>query len=88
MPARDLKPGDSLRALGGVAVVKSIKRGQLEPVFNLKVMHAQSFFVGQRGTLVHDNSAVEPVLQPFDLVRGWPAIDESPAETLVTNIGR
>ncbi len=66
--ARDLKPGDTLRSLGGVAVVKSIKRGQIQPVFNLKVMQAQSFFVGHRGTLVHDNSPVEPVLQPFDLV--------------------
>jgi Pretoxin HINT domain len=70
VPARDLKPGESLRALGGVAVVKGVRRGRLEPVFNLKVMHAQSFFVGQQGALVHDNSAVEPVLQPFDLVAG------------------
>jgi Pretoxin HINT domain len=67
--ARDLKPGDILRALGGIAVVKSIKRGQVQPVFNLKVMQAQSFFVGRRGTLVHDNSPVEPVLQPFDMVQ-------------------
>ena len=37
-------------------------------MFNLKVMRAQSFFVGERGMLVHDNSAVEPVSQPFDLV--------------------
>lgn len=66
--ARDLEPGDSLRPLGGVAVIKSIKRGQFQPVFNLKVMQAQSFFVGHRGTLVHDNSPVEPVLQPFDMV--------------------
>jgi hypothetical protein len=67
--ARDLEPGDSLRSLGGVAVVKSIKRGQIEPVFNLKVMQAQSFFVGHRGTLVHDNSPVAAVIQPFDLVQ-------------------
>jgi Pretoxin HINT domain len=70
VPARDLKPGDSLRALGGVAVVNGVKHGRLEPVFNLKVMHAESFFVGQSGALVHDNSAVEPVSQPFDLVAG------------------
>jgi hypothetical protein len=66
--ARDLKPGDTLRALGGVAEVKNIKRGPVEPVYNLKVMQAQSFFVGDRGMLVHDNSPVEPVSQPFDLV--------------------
>ena len=29
-------------------------------------MQAQSFFVGERGMLVHDNSPVEPVAQPFD----------------------
>jgi hypothetical protein len=67
--ARDLEPGDTLRSLGGVAVVKSIKRGQIEPVFNLKVMQAQSFFVGHRGTLVHDNSPVAAVIRPFDLVQ-------------------
>ena len=65
--ARDLKPGDSLRALGGVVEVKSVTQGQVEPVYNLKLMQGQSFFVGQQGLLVHDNSAVEPVPQPFDL---------------------
>jgi Pretoxin HINT domain len=72
VPVRDLKSGDSLRALGGIAEVKSVRRGQSQPVFNLKVMQAQSFFVGERGMLVHDNSAVEPALQPFDLVAGLP----------------
>jgi hypothetical protein len=33
----------------------------------MKLMQGQSFFVGQQGLLVHDNSAVEPVRQPFDL---------------------
>jgi hypothetical protein len=66
--ARDLKPGDDLRALGGVARVKVVERDTIEPVFNLKVMQAQSFFVGQRGMLVHDNSLVQPVLEPFDTV--------------------
>jgi hypothetical protein len=65
--ARDLKPGDSLRALGGVVEVKSVTQGQVEPVYNLKLMQGQSFFVGQQALLVHDNSAVEPVPQPFDL---------------------
>ena len=44
---------------------------QVQPVFNLKVMRAQSFFVGARGMLVHDNSAVESVSQPFDIVPGF-----------------
>jgi hypothetical protein len=33
----------------------------------MKLMQGQSFFVGQQALLVHDNSAVEPVPQPFDL---------------------
>jgi hypothetical protein len=66
--ARDLKAGDILRALGGVVVVKSVEDIDPEPVFNLKVMNAASFFVGERGILVHDNSVVEPVKEPFDAV--------------------
>ena len=49
-----------------------------EPVFNLKVMKAQSFFVGRRGMLVHDNSLVEPVVQPFDAVPDLAAKIELP----------
>ena len=66
--ARDLKPGDLLRSVGGVSAVRTVEDAGSEPVFNLKVMQAQSFFVGRRGMLVHDNSLVEPVLQPFDAV--------------------
>jgi hypothetical protein len=72
VPARDLKSGDSVRALGGIAEVKAVRRGQVQPVFNLKVMRAQSFFVGERGMLAHDNSAVEGVSQPFDIVPRFP----------------
>lgn len=66
--ARDLKPGDCLRSVGGVSAVKAVEDTVSEPVFNLKVMHAQSFLVGRRGMLVHDNSPVEPVRDPFDAV--------------------
>ncbi len=44
--ARDLKPGDRIRALGGVATVNSVEPAGVEPVFNLKVLQAESFFVG------------------------------------------
>jgi hypothetical protein len=64
--ARELKPGDSIRALGGIARVGSIEKGPVEPVYNLKVADGSSFFVGRRKVLVHDNSLVEPVLKPFD----------------------
>jgi hypothetical protein len=36
-----------------------------QPVFSLKAMQAESFFVGERGMLVHDNSLIHPVLRPF-----------------------
>ena len=66
--ARDLKPGDVLRAWAESPPSRASSAIGSEPVFNLKVMQAQSFFVGERGMLVHDNSPVEPVLQPFDAV--------------------
>ena len=64
--ARDLKPGDQLRALDGIAEVTSIGNEPVQPVFNLEVASGQCFFVGERGVLVHDNSLVQPVGAPFD----------------------
>ncbi len=48
---RDLKPGDSLRRIGGVAVVKSVDKERVQPVFNLHVAEGQNFFVGRAGVL-------------------------------------
>jgi hypothetical protein len=64
--ARDLKPGDTLRTLGGTARVRSVETDEVQPVFNLQVAQGNSFFVGRRGALVHDNSVVEPATAPFD----------------------
>jgi len=64
--ARDLVPGDRVRTLGDQARVAAVSEGPSQPVFNLEVGENQSFFVGQAGALVHDNSLVEPVIQPFD----------------------
>ena len=64
--ARDLKPGDKIRTLQGVAEVKSVSEETVVPVFNLEVASGQSFFVGEAGALVHDNSLVQPVFQAFD----------------------
>jgi hypothetical protein len=64
--ARDLKPGDAVRTLGGQARVDAVSADRVQPVFNLEVGEAQSFFVGRSGTLVHDNSQVQPVPRPFD----------------------
>jgi hypothetical protein len=63
---RDLKPGDRLRAMGGIAEVKAIETDQIQPVFNLQLTGGDSFFVGQGAILAHDNSLVNPVEKPFD----------------------
>jgi len=64
--ARDLKPGDRLRTVDGTATVASVATETVAPVFNLEVDGGQSFFVGNRGLLAHDNSLVLPVTAPFD----------------------
>ncbi|MFI5458476.1 MAG: polymorphic toxin-type HINT domain-containing protein [Isosphaerales bacterium] len=66
--ARELKPGDALRTLGGLAVVKSVEKERIQPVFNLRVAEGESFFVGRTGVLAHDNSLVNPTPRPFDAV--------------------
>ena len=64
--ARDLKAGDRVRAIGGVAVVQSTEPSSVQPVFNLEVAQNRDYFVGKQGMLVHDNSLVRPVPAPFD----------------------
>jgi hypothetical protein len=64
--ARDLRPGDAIRQLGGIARVEAVETEAVQPVFNLEVARGSSFFVGKAGSLVHDNSLVLPVPEPFD----------------------
>lgn len=66
--ARDLKVGDVVRALGRTATVEAIDDGQVQPVFNLSVADSRSFFVGELGALVHDNSLPSTMIAPFDAV--------------------
>jgi hypothetical protein len=66
--ARDLKPGDRLRGLGGAVEVASVEKEPAQPVFNLLVSGGVSYFVGEAGLLAHDASLVEPVAAPFDAV--------------------
>ena len=56
--ARDLKPGDAVRTLGGTVQVVAVGADSVRPVYNLEVAEGQSFFVGKLGHLVHDNSLV------------------------------
>ena len=47
--ARDLKPGDRLRIVGGIVQIESIETDKTQPVFNLNVAENRDFFVGKRG---------------------------------------
>jgi len=71
--ARELKPGDRVRTLGGLATVRSIETAKIQPVYNLDVAENRDFLVGAQGLLVHDFSFVQPVLAPFDREPEQPA---------------
>ena len=64
--ARELKPGDRLRTIGGITLVEAVERYRVQPVFNLEVADGYSFFVGKQGVLAHDNTIVNPTEKPFD----------------------
>ncbi len=64
--ARDLKPGDRLRAIAGTTTVQSIEPDATQSVYNLNVAENRDFLIGNAGCLVHDVSFVLPVSQPFD----------------------
>jgi hypothetical protein len=64
--ARDLRPGDAIRTLGGTSRVAAVQPAATQPVFNLELAGGHSFFVGGSGALVHDNSPVQPTPEPFD----------------------
>jgi hypothetical protein len=76
--ARELKPGDVVRRIGGVSKVTAVETDRVQRVFNLEVAHGASFFVGQAALLVHDNSLVQPVTEPFDAAPALDAIASSP----------
>lgn len=64
--ARDLKVGDRIRTVGGLVTVRSVKDDTAQRVYNLEVARGATFFVGQSGALVHDNSLVQPDDRLFD----------------------
>ncbi|MDR3622744.1 MAG: polymorphic toxin-type HINT domain-containing protein [Paludisphaera borealis] len=69
--ARDVKPGDWLRTIGGAAEVVAVTKDRVQPVFNLQLDGGDDFCVGALGVIAHDNSFVNPVERPFD---GVPAL--------------
>ena len=64
--ARDLKPGDPIRTLGGVVRVESVEPDAVQLVYNLDVAEAADYFAGPVAALVHDNTLPDPRLVPFD----------------------
>jgi hypothetical protein len=64
--ARDLKVGDPVRTLGGVAPVEAVESDKIQLVYNLDVADDADFYVGKLGALVHDNTLPDPRLAPFD----------------------
>ncbi len=64
--ARDLEPGDMIRTVRGTAIIESIEPGVVVPVFNLIVADTGTFFVGEDGWLVRDNSLPDPRARPYD----------------------
>jgi hypothetical protein len=75
--ARELKPGDTLRTLGGLVRVAGAETDSVQPLYNLDVAGSRTFFVGSRTVLVHDNTLPDHRLEPFDAV---PVVDsESPS---------
>ena len=66
--ARELKVGQTIRTRDGLATVEAIAEAPVQPVFNLDVARTRSYFVGQSGAFVHDNSPPSAELRPFDAV--------------------
>jgi Pretoxin HINT domain len=76
--ARDLKPGDPIRTLGGRAEVVEIKPESVQPVFNVDVARNRNFFVGSQKVLVRDHSIPPAMLSPFDAEPSLASIVENP----------
>ena len=85
---RELKPGDSLRTLGGLATIKSVEADRTQPVYNLQVADGESYFEGKSGVLAHDNSTINLVPEPFDAVAPQARATTSSPATRRSMLGR
>lgn len=66
--ARELRPGDTIRQLGGVTTIDECDPGQTQLVYNLDVAGGHTFFVGKSALLVHDNTLPQLRDTPFDVI--------------------
>ncbi len=76
--ARDLKPGDSIRTVGGRAEILELKSDVVQPVFNVDVARNRNFFVGSQKVLVRDHSIPPAMLTPFDAEPSLASIADHP----------
>jgi len=58
--AKELKEGASLRGVTGSARMKSVESSGQEQAYNLVVAEFNTYFVGESGVLVHDNTPRTP----------------------------
>jgi hypothetical protein len=58
--AKELKAGDLLHTLGGAVKIESVRPADEERAHNLVVDDFNTYFVGQAGSLVHDNEFRKP----------------------------
>ena len=79
--ARDLKPGDILRTLGGTAAVKSVVRGEGPAGLQPPGRRRRELLRGRSGVLAHDNSTINPTPEPFDAVGGL--VDSEPGPVAI-----
>ncbi len=71
--ARELKPGDVLRTLGGLVRVAKVEPDATQPLYNLDVArHPHLLRRRERRLLVHDNTLPDHRLKPFDAL---PVVD-------------
>ncbi len=64
--AREIKPGDVLRAFGGTVRVDAVETDSVQALYNVDVATSRTFFVGQSKLLAHDNTLPNHRLVPFD----------------------
>ena len=78
--ARELKPGDSVRTLGGTVKVESVEPAGVRRVFNLEVADCADYFVGAAGLLAGDNTLTGTRIRPFDIAGNLSESTHSPAK--------
>jgi hypothetical protein len=75
---RDMKPGDTVRALEGMIRVTAIDNAEARPVHHIQVAEGRGILVGSRGILAHDERLAQPVTGPFDAAAKTTELTPSP----------